>query len=86
MVDGPHQEVEHLLRGRQVWGVPAFITDGRDVPRLGEQLLERVKRFGRPADRFGHIGRAGRHEHEFLEVERVGRMRAAVQHVDRGNR
>ena len=44
-------------------------------------LLQRVKDFGAPADRFGKAVRPDRHDHEFLNIDRVVRVLAAIDDV-----
>ena len=51
-----------------------------------EALLQRVKNFRAPAHCLGQAGRAHRHDHEFLKIDGVIRMFAAVYDVHHRHR
>ena len=52
----------------------------------GEPAPERVVRLGPPAQRLAEARRADRGQHELLQVDVRGRVRAAVQHVQQRHR
>ena len=46
-----------------------------------QRVLQRVEHFGAHAHRLGEARRADRHDHEFLEVDRIVGMHAAIDDV-----
>ena len=74
--------VDRLLGRAQVGREPALVTDRRREPAL---VQERAAARGRPRPRSAapprSVGCAGGHDHELLQVDRVVRVRAAVDHV-----
>ncbi len=64
----------------------ALVTDGSRPAFLLQQLRERVKDLGRPAESFSEIRRPDRHDHKLLGVDGIGRVRPAVQNIHHRNR
>ena len=56
------------------------------MPRSDENLLERMEHFGAAAQRFAESRLADRDDHEFLDVQAVVRVRAAVDDVHHRHR
>ena len=69
-----HRFDVRLQAGRK----PAFIANGRAVAALLQNFLERVEHFNAHAQRLRKVLRPHGHDHEFLEVDRVIRMNAAI--------
>ncbi|MDT4834564.1 hypothetical protein FQZ97_682050 [compost metagenome] len=59
----------------------ALVAHCRGHALAVDQLLEHVEDFGAPAQGFTEAARAHRQDHQFLEVERVVGVRAAVDDV-----
>ena len=59
----------------------AFVADGGVVAALLEHAFQRVEHFDAPAQRFRKRRRAHGHDHEFLEVDVVVGVSAAVEDV-----
>ena len=82
---GPLGSLEDHLAGvvgrAEIGREAALVADARREASLVEQPLERVIALDAHPQRLGERRCAGRHEHELLEVERVLRMRAAVDDV-----
>ena len=87
---GPLDRHEHpldrVLARREVGREPALVADGRRHPFLLEQLLQRVEDLDRDPEPLGERLRPARDDHELLEVERVVRVRAAVDDVQHRHR
>ena len=64
----------------------AFVAHRGRQPLPVEQFLQRVENLRAAAQRIAKARRADRHDHEFLQVERVVGVRAAVDHVDHRHR
>ena len=73
--------LERLLVGGEVRRKAALVTYATAKAGLVQDLLQRVVDLRAPAQRLGERGRANRHDHEFLEVNVVVGMHAAVQDV-----
>ena len=85
-LDALHDEVEGFGGRAQVRGEAALVADGGVVAGLGEALLQGVEDLGAEAHRLGEAVGADRHHHEFLDVDRVVGMRAAVDDVHHRHR
>ena len=81
LVDGFDDDFQGLFVGFQVGGEAAFVADGGVVPLGLEDALEGVEDLGAHAQRLGEAGGAGRHDHEFLDVDVVVGVGAAVDDV-----
>ena len=82
---GPLGRLENRLAGvvgrAEVGSEAALVADARREAALLEQRLQRVIALDADPERLGERRRAGRDEHELLEVERVLRVGAAVDDV-----
>ena len=68
----------------EVGGESALVADGGDMSVLGEDGLEGMEDLGAHVQGVSKgLGSDG-HDHEFLDVQVVRRMRAAVDHVHHG--
>ncbi len=77
---------KRVLRRLQLRRESAFVADrGRKSP-IVQHAFQRVKNFRAVAQRFPERGRAFRHDHEFLEIDRRIGMRAAVQDIHHRHR
>ena len=65
---------------------PALVADAGCKTTLVQDALERMEDLRPDAQALGERLRAGRHDHELLQVERVLRVRAAVDHVHHRDR
>ncbi|TMA37994.1 MAG: hypothetical protein E6J79_08570, partial [Deltaproteobacteria bacterium] len=81
VLDRLHQQVERFLvraeRGRE----PAFVAHRGREPAAVEERAQGMVDLDTLADRLGERRRPVRHDHELLEVERVGGVPAAVDDV-----
>ena len=74
-----------LARG-QVGREAALVADGGGEALLLQHLLQRVVRLRADLQRLGERLGARRDDHELLQVDRVGRVHAAVDHVHHRHR
>ena len=82
LLDGFEQQLDRRLVARHAGGEAALVADGRGDAAFAQDLLERMEHLGAVAHRFAERGRPDRQDHEFLDVEVVVGMLAAVDHVD----
>ncbi|SQC39936.1 Uncharacterised protein [Clostridium sporogenes] len=64
----------------------AFVADGRAHAAIAQDLLQRVEHFRAATQRFTERRLADRDDHEFLDVQAVVRVRAAVDDVHHRHR
>ena len=87
---GPFRSLEHRLDRRlarlELGRKTPFVADGRRKPTLVQQVLQGLEGLHTDAQGLGERIRARGNEHELLEVERVLRVRAAVDHVHHRHR
>lgn len=69
------------IRRRQVQGKAALVANIGVVTGLLQLALEGVEDFRPAARRFREAVSADRHHHEFLKVDRIVGMRAAIDDV-----
>ena len=86
IADGRQDVLDRVLVALEVRSKAALIADSRRLPFLLEQRLQRMEDLCRPAQSLAEGRCAGRHDHELLRVDRVRRMRAAVQDVHHRHR
>jgi len=86
LADGTHHEFERGIRRRQVRRKAALVADIGVVAGLLQFAAQRVEDFRTAAQRFGKCRRSDRQDHEFLEIDRVVRMHAAVDDVHHRHR
>ena len=84
--DRRHQEVQRFLGRAQIGREAALVAHVDRMAGAFQGVLERMEHFGAHAHRLGEAGRAHRQHHEFLEIQRIVGMGAAVEHVDHGHR
>ena len=80
-LDGFDDHLEGFFVGAEVWCKAAFVTDSSVVAFALEHSLQRMEHFGAHAQRFLEGFCAKRHDHEFLDVDVVVGVLAAVQDV-----
>ena len=85
-LDAFDQDLERRFVGRQVRREATLVTDRGGEAVAAQDLLQRVEDLGADAQAFGKAGSAGRHHHEFLEVDRVVGVGTTVQHVHHRHR
>ncbi len=85
-LDGLHDEVERGLGAGQVGREAAFVADVGVVAGVVKLLLQRVEDFGSDPHGLRERGRGNRQDHELLEVDRIVRVRAAVDDVHHRHR
>jgi hypothetical protein len=73
-------------RARQVRRKAALVADIGVVAAAVQLLLEGVEDLGTHAHGVAHAFGADRHDHEFLDVDRVVGMRAAIDDVHHRHR
>src|SRR5690606_38218770 len=81
-----HDEIEGSLGILQIRSKSAFIADIGVVTGILEALLERVENFRTITNSFTNGRSADRKNHEFLEIDRIVGMCAAIDDVHHGNR
>ena len=86
LFNGGHDEIERGAGAVQIGREAAFIAHRRVVALRLEFALQRVEDFGTPAHGFGNAAGTHRHHHEFLHVDRVIGMGAAVDDVHHRHR
>ncbi len=86
LLDRGHDEVERVAGAGEVGGEAALVADRGRQALVREALLERVEHLRAPANRLGQRRRADRHDHEFLDVDRVVGVLAAVDDVHHRHR
>ena len=59
----------------------AFVADSRRVAALFQNFLQGVEHFHAHAKRFREFRRTVRRDHEFLEIDGIIGVRAAIQYV-----
>ena len=79
-------QLERLLGAGDVGGEAALVADRGREAALVEQLLQRVEDLGAAAQRLAEALRTDRHDHEFLDVQAVVGVRAAVDDVHHRHR
>ena len=84
--DGPHQQVAGGIVAIEVGGKAALIANGGGEALLVQQALEGVEHLSAPAQRFAEAAGAMGHDHEFLEIQVVGGVLAAIDHVHQRHR
>ncbi len=83
--DGFENAFERFFVGFQIGREAAFVADGGGVAVLLQHGFQIVEDFDAPAQRFVKIRRAERHHHEFLHVDGIIGVRAAVENVHHRN-
>ena len=73
--------IQRLVRRIDRRRETALVSHGRRVAGLGQKQFQRVKNLGAHAQTFTEVGSPNRHHHEFLNVERVVRMRPAIHDI-----
>ncbi len=79
--NGFADEVQRGFGAAEVGGETALVADRRVEAGIFQLFFERVENLGTDADGFAHAGGLHRHDHEFLDVDGVIGMRAAVDDV-----
>ncbi len=85
-LDPGEDRLQRRLVGVEVRREAALVADGGREPLRGEALLQRVEDLGAHPQALREARRAGRHDHELLEVDRVVGVGAAVEHVHHRHR
>ena len=80
--DGLHQQPQDLFGLGDLGGEAALITEPGGQLAAGQLAAQRAVDLGAGPDRLGHRRGADRGDHEFLEVQLVGGVHAAVQDVE----
>ena len=86
LVDGAHDEIERSVRRRQVRREAALVTDVRVVTGFFQFGFQRVENLGAATERFGESFRTDRHHHDFLEVDGIVGVHAAIDDVHHRHR
>ena len=81
LLNRTHDVVDRLIVRLEVRCEAALVADARRMAVRLQEALQRMEDFRRPLDARAEIGSADRHDHEFLHVDAVRRMGAAVQDV-----
>ena len=86
LLDRLGNETQGFIGGFQVWRETAFVADVGVVAGIVQALFQRLQHFGAHPHGVGH-GRGGdRLDHEFLDVDRIVGMFAAVDYVHHRHR
>ena len=83
---GVEDRLDRGLARLEVGREAALVADGGREPALAEHLLQRVVDLGADPQRLRERLGAGGHDHELLQVDRVVRVRAAVDDVQHRHR
>ncbi len=86
LLDRLEDHAERRLVRRQVRGEAALVADGGREAALVQDLLQAVEDLGAAAQRLAEARQARRHDHEFLDVEAVVGVRAAIDDVHHRHR
>ena len=86
LLDGREDEIERGLGRRQIGRKTALVAHIGVVAVGFERRAQRVKDFRAGAHRFRKRGDAERHDHEFLKIDRVVGMHAAIDDVHHRHR
>ena len=76
--DGFQDALDGFDVGFQVWREAAFVANRGGVTVFLQHRFQMMENFDAPAQRFAKIGRAERHDHEFLDVHGIIGVRAAI--------
>ena len=83
---GLEDRLDRRLTRLEVGCEAALVADADGEAAVGEHLLQRVVDLRADSQAVGERLRADRHDHELLKVDRVGRVCAAVDHVEQRHR
>ena len=86
LADRGHDELERGVRRRQVRRKAALVADIGVVAGLLQFAAQGVEDFRAAAQRLGEGRRPHRHDHEFLEIDRIVGMHAAIDDVHHRHR
>ena len=86
LADGAHHEFERGVRRWDIRREAALVADVGIVTGLLQFAPQRVEDFGAAAQRFGEALGPHRKDHEFLEIDRVVGVHAAVDDVHHRHR
>jgi hypothetical protein len=86
LLDGLQDDPERLFVGAQVGREASFITDGSGETLVSQDLLEVMKHLRAVAQRLAKTRRANRQDHEFLDVEAIVGVGAAIDDVHHRHR
>ena len=84
--DGLHQQGQHLFWLGDLGREAALVTQAGRQLAGGQLAAQRAVDLRAGADGLGHRRGAHRGDHELLEVQLVGRVNAAVEHVEMRHR
>jgi hypothetical protein len=79
-------KLEGLFIGFEIRCEPTLIADSRAQAFGFEDRFQRMKRFGTHLNGLGHRFGAEGDDHELLDIQVIGGMGAAVDHVHHGHR
>ena len=86
LLDRLHDEGQRLVGRGEVGREAALVADVGVVAGVVELAAQRVEDLGAHAQRLGEAIGLHRHDHEFLDVDRIVGMRAAVDDVHHRHR
>ena len=86
LVDCFENQLDRRFMAGQARRKTAFVADRRAHAAVVDDFLQRMEDFGAIADRFTEGRRTDRDDHQFLQVEAVVGMRAAVDHIHHRHR
>ena len=81
VLDGLNDGLQRLFHAAQFGRESPFVADGGAATLLFQNGFQRVKRFDNRAQPFAERRQTQRHDHEFLEINRCIRVRAAVDDI-----
>src|SRR5215467_10947110 len=84
-MNGMEQEFHSFFIGAKLRSKATFVAYAGAIALLVENLFKRVKGFRGRAQSFSKAGRACGSNHEFLKINVVVSMLAAVQNVQHGH-
>ncbi|EAU43788.1 probable phosphopyruvate hydratase [Salipiger bermudensis HTCC2601] len=86
LLDRLEDEVQRLAGAAELGGEAALVAETGRHARRRELFLQGVEDFRAHAHRLADVFRADRHDHEFLDVDRVVRVLAAIDDVHHRHR
>ena len=85
LFDGGDQQLQSFPAAGQVGREPSLVAHVGAQSPIRQDLLELLVDLHPGPESGGERGQAGRHHHEFLDIQRVGGVGPSVEHVEQGN-
>jgi len=86
LVNGLQDHLQGCLVAGHIRGKAALVADSDAHPFVMQNFLQCMKDLGAIANRLSQARRPNRNDHEFLQVQVVVGVRAAIDHIHHGDR